>query len=253
MARAPSVASRACGAAMPFSAAMAEASTANSSSQASKPAVRTCANGMAQASGECSSRPDTTALTCAPLRTDWRMRCANRGWSLRRLEPITSTRCRSDSEAMEVPSQRTPGAAPNSARRSRWSMFSLPRPRTRAPARASSSSVLCGLTSAPMDEAPCSAWICLKPLATYSSAVCQSTACHWPPCLIIGCVRRSSPFSASYEKRSRSAIQHSLTSSFSSGTTRITWLLLTWTIRLAPVESCGLTDLRRDSSQVRAL
>ena len=50
----------------------------------------------------------------------------------------------------------------------------------------------------------------------------QSTLFHSPPCLIIGAVSRSGEFKASYEKRSRSAIQHSLTSSFSSGTTRIT-------------------------------
>ena len=33
----------------------------------------------------------------------------------------------------------------------------------------------------------------------------------------------------------------------------MTALLLTCTIKLAPVESCGLMDLRRDNSQVRAL
>jgi hypothetical protein len=58
-------------------------------------------------------------------------------------------------------------------------------------ARNSSSSVLCGLTSVPMLCAPWSALICFRPLATYSSAVCQSTCCHWPPCLSMGCVRRS--------------------------------------------------------------
>jgi hypothetical protein len=36
-----------------------------------------------------------------------------------------------------------------------------------------------------------------RPLATYSSAVCQSTSCHWPPCLSMGLVRRSALFSAS--------------------------------------------------------
>ncbi len=46
--------------------------------------------------------------------------------------------------------------------------------------------------------------------------------------------------------------QHSLTSSFSKGSTRLTTSCLVWTIRLAPRESCGLTDLRRESSQVRA-
>jgi hypothetical protein len=87
----------------------------------------------------------------------------------------------------------------------------------------------------------------------YSSAVCQSVSCHWPPCLISGAVRRSALSSASYEKRSLSEIQHSLIASFSSGSTRMTLPPLTWTIRFEPSESCGLTDLRRDSSQVRAL
>src|SRR3569832_1120741 len=87
-----------------------------------------------------------------------------------------------------------------------------------------------------------------RPFATYSSAVCQSTVFHSPPCLSIGAVRRLSSFSASYEKRSRSASQHSLTSSFSNGSTRRTLLFLTCTMKFAPVLSYGLTDLRRDSS-----
>ena len=33
----------------------------------------------------------------------------------------------------------------------------------------------------------------------------------------------------------------------------MTWLFLTCTTKFAPVESCGLMDLRRDNSQVRAL
>ena len=46
--------------------------------------------------------------------------------------------------------------------------------------------------------------------------------------------------------------QHSLTASFSSGSTRITRSCLTCTTRLEPRPQCGLTDLRRVSSQVRA-
>jgi hypothetical protein len=46
------------------------------------------------------------AFTAAPRRTAWRMRCANSGWSLRRFEPTTSTRCRLDSDAIRMPSQR---------------------------------------------------------------------------------------------------------------------------------------------------
>src|SRR6266700_2361887 len=58
-------------------------------------------------------------------------------------------------------------------------------------------------------------------------------------------VRRSSEFSPSYENRSLSESQHSLIASFSSGTTRITRSPLTWTTRLLPRLSWGLTDLRR--------
>src|SRR3989344_946758 len=62
-------------------------------------------------------------------------------------------------------------------------MLSLPRPRTNAEARYNSSTVLCGLTRAPMLLAPWSFLMFFKPLATYSSAVCQSTCLHTPPCL----------------------------------------------------------------------
>ena len=171
-------------------------------------------------------------------------------------EPTTKARSSADSDAIEVPSHKalpSPARSAGSTTRRRVSMFSLPRPRTSCASRCSSSTVLCSEPSAAMDAPPFSVLICFRPLATYSSAVVQSTGFHSPPCLSIGVVRRSSLFSASYEKRSRSAIQHSLTASFSSGTTRSTSLFLTWTIRLAPVESCGLTLLRRDSSQVRAL
>ena len=101
--------------------------------------------------------------------------------------------------------------------------------------------------------APWSTEIWVSPRLTYSSAVDQSTDFQAPPCLSIGAVSRSIPLSASYEKRSRSAIQHSLTSSFSSGTTRNTALFFTCTMRFEPVLSWGLTLLRRESSQVRAL
>ena len=76
-------------------------------------------------------------------------------------------------------------------------MFSLPRPRTSEAARCNSSSVLCGLASRPIADAPCVALISSRPLATYSSAVCQSTSCQVPPCFNMGLVSRSSPFSAS--------------------------------------------------------
>ncbi|CFN74777.1 Uncharacterised protein [Bordetella pertussis] len=43
-----------------------------------------------------------------------------------------------------------------------------------------------------------------------------------------------------------------MSASFSNGTTRSAQSPLTWTTRLAPMLSCGLTLRRRASSQVRA-
>ncbi|MNV57159.1 hypothetical protein D3C71_1494750 [compost metagenome] len=73
-----------------------------------------CLMGMAQSPTE-----ESTTLSWAPWRTAWRTRRANSGWSLRRLEPTTSTRCSVDREAMDVPSQRMPSGAANSALRRR--------------------------------------------------------------------------------------------------------------------------------------
>ena len=84
-----------------------------------------------------------------------------------------------------------------SGERKRESMLSLPKPRSNLPAKYNSSKVLCGLAKQAMAEAPWSALMAFKPLATYSKATCQSTVCHSPPCLIMGCVRRSGPLSAS--------------------------------------------------------
>ncbi|MOA11720.1 hypothetical protein D3C78_1316750 [compost metagenome] len=179
------------GASMPFSWATAAATSASACSQ-SAACTTDWATGMAQSY----SRP-LMACSLQPVRTAWRMRNANSGWSLRRSEPTTRADCSCDSEAMDVPSHCTPAAGANSAWRRRWSMLSLPRPRSNAPARCSSSSVLWGLTRAPMAFAPWSCLICCKPLATYSRAVCQSTSFHSPPCLSMGRVRRSSPLSAS--------------------------------------------------------
>ncbi len=131
-------------------------------------------------------------------------------------------------------------------------MLSEPSARTSLAASVISSSVECGDTSAPSAAPPCFAVTSRSPWATKSSAVFQSTVIHSPPCLIIGAVRRSSLPSASYEKRSLSEIQHSLTASFSSGSTRMTWSFITCTMRLLPSASCGDTDLRRESSHVRA-
>ena len=78
-----------------------------------------CAGWMAQASASAISCFEVSTLSAAPLRTAWRMRCANSGWSLRRFEPTTKARCSCVSEAIEVPSQRMPSKAVNSALRRR--------------------------------------------------------------------------------------------------------------------------------------
>jgi hypothetical protein len=158
-----------------------------------------------------------------------------------------------------VPSQRAEPSAlgratlAKSAWRVRKSTLSLPRPRTSLASRCSSSTVACGEPSAPMPAAPNSAFTRLQAVGHVAE---RGVPVHRLPLAALLDHRLRQPrslFSASYEKRSRSAIQHSLTASFSSGTTRMTLCALTCTIRLAPVLSCGLMLLRRDSSQVRAL
>jgi hypothetical protein len=143
-------------------------------------------------------------------------------------------------------------AVAGTASRSRVSMFSLPRPRTSRASR--NGSRPCRSRSQRADALRA---VLDDDLGRAARNVVERRGpvdrFHAPPWRIIGVVRRSAPLKASYENRSRSASQHSLTSSFSSGTTRITCAPLTWTIRLAPVESCGLTLFLRDSSQVRAL
>ncbi len=90
----------------PLSAAMAAATSARALSPGRQalPAA-CCATGMAHVVGACQFGGGVMVLSAPPLRAAWRMRCANSGWSLRRLEPTTSTRCSCDSDAMEVPSQ----------------------------------------------------------------------------------------------------------------------------------------------------
>ena len=132
--------------------------------QALGAAVIRCATGIAQSS--CTA---CRLITLPPRRAAWRMRGANSGWSLRRNEPITNTRSSDDSAAIGMPSQRArPSGArlPKSLWRRRWSMFSLPRPRTSLASRCSSSSVLCGEPSAPMLGAPYSALMRFRPSAT---------------------------------------------------------------------------------------
>ena len=105
MALAASVALPWAGAETPFSAAMAAATSARACAQLAAGVITDDAIGMAQ-----SFATSWITDTAAPLRTAARMRSANSGWSLRRLEPITSARCRLDSDAIEVPSQRTPSS-----------------------------------------------------------------------------------------------------------------------------------------------
>ncbi len=212
--------------------------------------IARCATGSSQSSStECSDE------TCAPFFAACRNRCATSGWSLRRKLPTTSARSTRPRSAIGMPRNGAPARWPSSRKsawRSRKSTLSLPRPRTRRAASAISSSVECGDTSAPTAVGPCRWTTSARPFATYSSAVGQSTVFHSPPCFSIGCVRRSGVLSASYEKRSLSEIQHSLTASFSRGSTRITRSFLTCTTRLLPRPSCGDTLLRRASSHVRA-
>ena len=100
--------------------------------------------------------------------------------------------------------------------------------------QASSSSVECGDTSAPSARAPCLATMSVRPCATNSSAVCQSTTFQSPPCFTIGAVRRSSELSALVGEAVLVGSQHSLMASFSSGSTRITRFAFHLHTRLLP-------------------
>ncbi len=113
-----------------------------------------------------SSRRACRLITLAPFFAAWRRRWAKSGWSLRRNEPTTSTRCRSVSEAMDWPSQRIAPPAAGAASRSRVSTFSLPRPRTSLARRNSSSTVLTGEASAPTLCGPCSTMMRVRPRDT---------------------------------------------------------------------------------------
>jgi hypothetical protein len=161
-----------------------------------------------------------------------------------------------EQHAIEAPKIRDRHAEPRnparwpSAEKSDWRSRKSalpPIPCAMRPARNNSSSVECGVARMPTSLAGL-----LQSRGTASIASRQSTSCQRPSRLTIGAVRRSGEFSASYEKRSRSASQHSLTASFSSGSTRMTRFWITCTTRFAPTPSCGETDLRRPSSQVRA-
>jgi hypothetical protein len=163
------VATPAIGAAAPVLAPMAVARSASACSQPLGAMLVSEAIAISQSS--CAA---LMLCTFAPLRVAWRMRCANSGWSLRRNEPTTNTRCSFDRDAIEVPSHRTEAEPPaielapepNSAWRVRWSMFSLPRQRTSLASRCNSSTVLCAEPSAPMLAGPWSTETCVRPRLT---------------------------------------------------------------------------------------
>jgi len=135
----------------PFSSATAAATRPSSFSHSAGCACFVPCNAMAQAA----AFELPMAYTFAPRLAAWRIRCANRGWSLRKWLPTTNARSITDKEAMLRPSQRAPAGTLCSAWRSLKSMLSEPSPRTSAFARYSSSTVLCGLASNPIELAPC--------------------------------------------------------------------------------------------------
>ena len=180
------------GAVAPVSCATAAATSAKACTQLAESETICVATGIAQ-----SKATSLIACNLAPWRTAWRKRKANKGWSLRTLDPMTKARCRLPKEAIEVPNQRAVLLWWKSDARKRASMFWLPKPRIKAAAKYNSSVVLCGLAKVPINSAPYCDFTPCKPLATYSSAVCQSTVFHSPPCLSIGAVSRSWLSSAS--------------------------------------------------------
>ena len=84
-----SVASPGSGAATPLACATAAQTSASACTQPLGATVMRPATGISQSS----STRVHARTPLPPLRAAWRMRCANSGWSLRRNEPTTSTRC----------------------------------------------------------------------------------------------------------------------------------------------------------------
>jgi hypothetical protein len=197
-----------------------------------------------------SSSTECSTLICVPRRAAWRSRCASSGWSFLRNEPTSSTR-------IEAPKIRDRHAEPrNPAAVAVGREIGLAQPEIRAAADslrdAPGEKQLLQRRVRRRENADVASRPASSPAATASIASRQSTSCQRPSRFSIGAVRRSGELSASYEKRSRSDSQHSLTASFSSGSTRMTRFWITCTTRFAPTPSCGETDLRRPSSQVRA-
>ena len=106
------------GAVAPVSCATAAATSANACTQLAE-ATNICeATGIAQ-----SKATSLIACNLAPWRTAWRKRKANKGWSLRMLDPMTKARCKVLKEEIEVPNQRAVLSWWKSEARKRASMF----------------------------------------------------------------------------------------------------------------------------------
>ena len=191
-----------------------------------------------------------------PLRTAaLRIRCANKGISCRRFEPITSTPSRRSMSAIFRPrpgKAGSPSWARKSSCRRRWSMLAQPTLRAICASRYSSSTVAMGEARNPAADPPCAAATFCRPSAAAASATSQSTARSSPSTRTMGCETRSAEYMPSNPKRSRSAIQVSLSSSFSRGTMRISLPRSTCAYRLVPKASCGDTSGCCVISQARA-
>ena len=151
-----------------------------------------CATGSSQSSSTACSDETCGALLAPPGAAAARSADGPCAGSCRRPARDRARRDRrSACRATECP---RPAPSPRKSDwRRRKSMLSLPSPRVSCAASASSSSVACGDTSAPSAAAPCFATMSRQAVARRtSSAVCQSTAFHSPPCFTIGAVRRSS-------------------------------------------------------------
>jgi hypothetical protein len=185
----------------------------------------------------------------------WRdMRWASSGWSLRRKEPTINALCsvRQRRDAGAEPMYAQPVIA-NSAWRRRWSMFSLPSPRTSCASEVQLLDVEWGLTNAPIAEAPCSEQDELEPIGNVFQRRLPVNLLPDATLFEHGTVKAL----LAVEGLVRKAVAVGDPAFvdgfvFQRNHTHDLALFLTCTIRLAP-SSCGLTDLRRDSSQVRAL
>ncbi len=129
-----SAAENACGTGLPATSSAAFSTAARCCAMPKPLLVRLTATGNSSSCG-CA----LISATCVPRRVaPLRIRCAMIGTSLRRFEPTTSTADACSRSAMLQPSVGAIGSAAwsrKSIRRSRWSTFSLPRPRATRAAR----------------------------------------------------------------------------------------------------------------------